>query len=307
MQTLASRLAPLPDDIPSAASERLRFAMDDGSGDVLLGMLDWPVVDGGGPALILIHGLTGSQDSLYMRRTARHFVARGHPVLRLNLRAAGPSRATCGDIYYSGRTGDFRRVLAALPGDLADRALVGIGYSLGGNMLLKYMGEEGERAWLAAAATVCAPIDLSVTCAHMMKPRNRLYHKHIIAEMKREALAPEARLTAAERAAIAGSRTVWDYDDRFIAPRHGFAGAEDYYDKNMALRFLPGIRKPTLTIAASDDPWIPAALYERARALGNDALCVKVTRGGGHVGFRSAGDDVAWHDRAIERLLAGVR
>jgi hypothetical protein len=279
--------------------------MDDGSGDVLLATLDRPAVDRGGPALILIHGLTGCETSAYMLNTARHFLALGHPVLRLNLRAAGPSRTTCGDIYYAGRSQDFRAVLRLLPDVLVRRGLVAVGFSLGGNMLLKYLGEEGEAAPLLAAATVCAPIDLSVTCQHMLRPRNRLYHRYIIAMMKREATGEGARLSAAERAAILSSRNVWEYDDRFIAPRHGFAGAEDYYAQNKALRFMPAIRVPTLLVAASDDPWIPAAIYRGFDWAANAALAPLIADGGGHVGFHAAGDTTPWHDRAIERFFQG--
>jgi predicted alpha/beta-fold hydrolase len=305
LQTIANRLVPPTSRLGAASSERLRLPMDDGSGDMLLAMLDRPPVDRGGPVLILIHGLTGCEDSAYMLNTARYFLDLGHPVIRLNLRAAGPSRAVCGDIYYAGRSQDFRAVLRLLPSDLAVRGLVAVGFSLGGNMLLKYLGEEGAASGLQAAASVCAPIDLSATCRHMLRPRNRLYHRYIIAQMKREATGEGARLTAAERAAILGAANVWEYDDRFIAPRHGFAGAEDYYDRNKALRFMPAIRTPTLVIAAADDPWIPAATYRGFDWSGNRMLVPLLADGGGHVGFHAAGSPTPWHDRAIERFIRG--
>jgi predicted alpha/beta-fold hydrolase len=305
LQTIANRLRPPGAGLGAAASERLRLPMNDGSGDTLLAMLDRPAVDRGGPVVILIHGLTGCESSTYILNSARHFLALGHPVLRLNLRAAGPSRAVCGDIYYAGRSQDFRAVLKLLPDALTSRGLVAVGFSLGGNMLLKYLGEEGTGAPLRAAASVCAPIDLSATCRHMLRPRNRIYHAYIIATMKREATAAGARLTAMERDAILGSRTVWEYDERFIAPRHGFAGAEDYYEKNKALRFMPAIRTPTLVIAAADDPWIPAAIYRGVDWRANDALVPLLAGGGGHVGFHAAGDPTPWHDRAIERFVRG--
>jgi len=304
LQTLANRLRPTF-RLGAASSERLRLPMDDGSGDTLLAMLDRPLVDKGGPALILIHGLTGCETSAYMLNTTRYFLGMGHPVLRLNLRAAGPSRAVCGDIYYAGRSQDFRAVLRLLPAEITTRGLVAVGFSLGGNMLLKYLGEEGAAAKLQAAATVSAPIDLSATCRHMLRPRNRLYHRHIIAGMKREATGSGARLTEAERAAILGSTNVWEYDDRFIAPRHGFAGAEDYYDKNKALRFMPAIRIPTLAIAAADDPWIPISVYRGFDWAANAALAPLLADGGGHVGFHAAGSPTPWHDRAIERFIRG--
>src|SRR5262245_65385472 len=181
-------------------------------------MLDRPVQPRAGrPLAILIHGLTGWEGSIYVLSMARGLLGSGYRVLRLNLRGAGPSRATCGGHYYAGRSQDFRALLSVLPAELTRYGIVAVGYSLGGAMLLKYLGEEGAAAPLAAAATVCAPIDLSATCRQMMRPRNGFYHRYILGEMKREATGVGAALAAAERLAILGSATIWQYDDAFIA------------------------------------------------------------------------------------------
>ena len=301
LQTLANRLVP-PADLTRHPGETVRLAMADG--DTLLGTLHRPASDGGKPLAILIHGLTGSADSNYVLDSAAHLLSLGYSVLRLNLRGAGPTRPLCRGQYYAGRSQDLREALALLPAELRANGLIAVGYSLGGAVLLKYLGEEGVAAPLLAAATVCTPIDLSATCAHMLRPRNLLYHAHIIANMKREATAPGAELSAGERAAIVGSRTVWDYDERFIAPRHGFAGAEDYYERNKPLRFMPGIRVPTLMIAAADDPWIPIGLYRGFDWKSNRALTPLLADGGGHVGFYGAGDRTPWSDRAIASFLS---
>ncbi|MGE3648381.1 MAG: YheT family hydrolase [Reyranellaceae bacterium] len=306
LQTIANRIVPPSAHIGAASSEGLRLPMPDGSGDTLLATLDRPPTDRGGPLVILIHGLTGSEASAYVRATARHMLSLGHRVLRLYLRAAGPSRSTCGDIYYAGRSQDFRADLGLLDPALMARGAFAVGYSLGGNMLLKFLGEEGLSAPLIGAAAVCTPIDLSLTCQHMLRPRNRIYHRYILGQMKAEATAEGARLTPAERAAILGARSVWEYDDVFIAPRHGFAGAEDYYLKNMALRFMPEIRKPTLVIAAADDPWVPIEIYRRFDWKAHPDLTPLLPAGGGHVGFHAAGNGVPWHDRAIERFVGGI-
>ncbi|MBX3502942.1 MAG: alpha/beta fold hydrolase [Alphaproteobacteria bacterium] len=306
LQTIANRILPPTTHLGAGASERIRLPMADGSGDTLLARLDRPAVDRGGPLVILIHGLTGSEDSAYVRTTARHMLSQGRRVLRLNLRAAGESRTTCGDIYYAGRTQDFRAVLGLLDPRLTKDGIFAVGYSLGGNMLLKFLGEEGASAPLIGAATVCTPVDLSVTCQHMLRPRNRFYHRYILGQMKAEATAAGARLTATERDAILGCRSVWEYDDVFIAPRHGFAGAEDYYEKNKALRFMPAIRKPTLAIAASDDPWIPIAIYRGFDWRAHPDLTPLLAEGGGHVGFHAAGHALPWHDRAIERFIGEI-
>jgi predicted alpha/beta-fold hydrolase len=300
LQTIANRFVP-PARLAGYQSEELRFRLRDG--DTLLAWLNRPLKESARPLAVLIHGLTGSVDSNYMLNTAAHLLSLGHPVLRLNLRGAGSSRALCKGQYYAGRSQDLREVLSLLPAGLRQNGMIAIGYSLGGAMLLKYLGEEGEQAAFRAAATVSAPIDLSVTCAWMQRARNQIYHSYILGHMKREATATGAELTGEERAAILRSRSVWEYDEFFIGPRHGFAGAEDYYEKNRPMRFMPGIRIPTLLIAAADDPWIPVSTYRSFDWPSNPALTPLLSSGGGHVGFYSSGA-VAWSDKAIEDFLA---
>jgi uncharacterized protein len=257
----------------------------------------------GRPLAIVIHGLTGAEDSAYVLSMARHLLDRGHPVLRLNLRGAGPSRPVCGGHYYAGRSQDFRALLELLPSELTRDGIVAVGYSLGGAMLLKYLGEEGSRGPLKAAASVSAPIDLAATCRCMMRPRNVLYHGYLLQQMKREATAQGAALSAAERAAILGSGTIREYDDRFIAPRHGFAGADDYYERCKPIGFLAGIRVPTLVLASLDDPWIPGALYSGYDWRSNKSLMPLLPSRGGHVGFHGTTDKRPWSDIAVARFF----
>ena len=200
LQTIANRLRGVSTSLAPHTSERLRFALADGTGDTLLASLDRPAAPrAGAPLAILIHGLTGSAGSLYILSMARLLLDRGGPVLRLNLRGAGPSRPLCSQHYYAGRSQDFRALLPLLPEELTRRWRRGVGYSLGGAMLLKYLGEEGTASPLAAAATVSAPIDLAVTCRHMMRLRNRLYHRYILGLMKVEATGEGAVVSTAER------------------------------------------------------------------------------------------------------------
>ena len=278
-------------------TERLKFPLADGTGDTLVASLDRPQTpQTGSPLTILIHGLTGAEHSLYIFSMARLLLERGGRVLRLNLRGAGPSRSLCGEHYYAGRSQDFRALLALLPDELTRDGLLAVGYSLGGAMLLKYLGEEGAASPLAAAAAVSAPIDLAVTCRHMMRPRNRLYHHYILAFMKAEATGEGAVLSTAERAAILGARTVWDYDDVFIAPRYGFASAADYYERCRPTRFMADIRVPTLVLAGLDDTWIPGGLYKDYDWRANRSLTPVLPDQGGHVGFHGTGSRQPWSD-----------
>ena len=300
LQTLANRLSPPAIDLAPHRTERVSFALPDGTGDVLQASLDRSATPRPGrPLVILIHGLTGAEDSLYMLSQSRLLLDRGSNVLRLNLRGAGPSRATCGGQYYAGRSQDFRALLRVLPAELAKDGVAAVGYSLGGAMLLKYLGEEGAAAPLVAAASVSAPIDLSATCRSMLRGRNTIYHRHLLGQMKIEATGGAAVVSATERTAILGSKTIWEYDEVFIAPRHGFDGAEDYYEKCKPVRFMSGIRVPTLVVASLDDPWIPGGLYAGYDWTGNQALTPLLPDAGGHVGFHGSDSRQPWSDRVV--------
>ncbi len=177
LQTLRNSLRRTAVDLSAFQQERLEFPMNDGSGDTLLSMLNWPetiATDGARrPLAILIHGLTGDESSNYMLATAEHLLRLGHPVMRLNLRGAGPSRPRCRFQYHAGRSGDLHQVLMQLDGRLASQGILLVAYSLGGNMLLKYLGEQGRRAPVLGAVSVSAPIDLKATQVRFMQRRNR--------------------------------------------------------------------------------------------------------------------------------------
>jgi predicted alpha/beta-fold hydrolase len=307
LQTLAVLLGPCTSDLSPHTSERVCFCMADRSGDILVGMLDRPAQSQPGkPLLVLIHGFTGSENSPYVLNAARHVLDRGYRVLRVNLRGCGASRPYCREHYHIGRTADFRRILWQLPDELTDNGVVAVGYSMGGAMLLKYLGEEGSFSPLRAAATICAPIDLMKTCQHMLRPRNWLYHSYILNDLKKEALAPGGRVSAEERAVVCSARTVFEYDDRFISPRYGFRGADDYYELCAPLKYMPEIRVPTLVLAAGDDPWIPAEYYRDFNWMDNPWLLPLIPDGGGHLGFHCAASDRPWCDVALEKFLARV-
>jgi predicted alpha/beta-fold hydrolase len=304
LQTIANRLRGLSTSLAPHATERLSFRLPDGTGDTLLASLDRPTTPRQGtPLVILIHGLTGAEGSLYILSMARLMLDRGWRVLRLNLRGAGPSRPLCGQHYYAGRSQDFRALLSVLPAELTGDGMVAVGYSLGGALLLKYLGEEGAASPLSAAATVSAPIDLAASCRSMMRPRNKVYHRYILGLMKIEATAEGAVVSAAERAAIMDARTIWDYDDAFIAPRYGFASAEDYYDRCRPTRFMTAIRIPTLVVSALDDPWIPGTLYKGYDWTASRSLTALLPGRGGHVGFHGTVSRQPWSDLALARFF----
>ncbi len=307
LQTIAVLLGTFQSDMSPHTSERVCFCMADTSGDILVGMLDRPQYKRTNrPLVILVHGLTGCENSSHILNAARHLLDRGYHVLRLNLRGCGASRPHCREHYHIGRTADFRRVLRQLPDELTNDGVVAVGYSMGGAMLLKYLGEEGSFSPLRAAATICAPLDLAQTCEHMLRPRNWLYHNYILTDLKKETLGEGGRLSDEERGIVRAARTVREFDDRFISPRYGFRGADDYYSLCTPLAYMPEIRVPTLVLAASDDPWIPVGYYRDFKWSDNPSLLSVMAEGGGHLGFHSADSNRPWCDTVLEKFLERV-
>src|SRR5579883_1161600 len=300
LQTLRNTVCGAPPDLHGGERLLLRLA----DGDRLAARLDRPANRSARPLIVVVHGLTGSEASGYVVASTRYLAAQGWPVLRLNLRGALPSRSTAAGQYHAGRTEDLAEALRDLPADLARQGIVLLGYSLGGNLVLKFMGEGGHGLPVLAAIAVSAPIDLSATCARMMRPRNFAYHRYMLAAMKQEALAPGAAVSTAERAAIAAARNVYEFDDRFIAPRFGYRDAEDYYESNDAKHFLAGIKQPVLILHALDDPWIPAACYSEIDWSRLPMIEARLTPRGGHLSFHGCGSRIPWHDRVTAWWLA---
>ncbi len=289
-------------DVSEIGARRVLFATTDGSGDQLAGLMQGDP-EGADPLVVLIHGLGGCEESDYLRTSATLLRERGNAVLRLNLRGAGASRPTCGLQYHAGRTADLADVVAALTGAHGVSSVFLVGFSLGGNMLLKFLAEYGTAFPVVGAASVSAPLDLEAACARILQARNRVYHRSLLRRMRDEALAAGARLSADERRAVSEAQTILQFDADFVAPRNGYASAQEYYEENTSRRFLGSIAVPTLVVHALDDPWIPAESYRAVDWTSHPHLRPLLSGGGGHVGFHGAGTKVPWHDRCIDTFL----
>ncbi len=304
LQTVRNFLLRNAPDLSAFRAERIEFPMPDG--DRLIATVNWPAAGARRPLVWLVHGITGWEDSFYLRRSADHLLRLGYPTLRFNLRGAGPSAGTCRLNYHAGRTEDLHAALLQLDGRLAGRGLFAVGFSLGGNLLLKYLGEQGRRCLFQGAVTVSAPIVPKEAQRCIMRRRNGLYHRYILNGLKEEAARPNAALTPAQRAKLSTIRSVYEFDEAIVAPANGFAGADEYYEKAAALPHLASIGVPTLAIHALDDPWIPARPYLDFDWSRNRKLTPLITEKGGHVGFHGSGDGVAWHDRCIARFFGAI-
>jgi uncharacterized protein len=295
LQTLRNALVRPKPPIEHWPAEPIAFDMADGTGDRLHGLLHRPKDTGNRqrPLVLLIHGLGGTRESAYMRTSAVHLLRASYPVLRLNLRGAGERPGTTKHFYHAGRTEDLKQVIGSLDGALAAQGVVPVGFSLGGNLVLKYLAECGALAPVMAAITVSASIDLDAAQRRIATARNRIYHRAIlnwVLSERKEVLPP--------------IRSLLDFDNHFVAPINGFKDAREYYRESSAGPRLGAIRRPVLMIHAQDDPWIPAASYRDVAP--NPNLIALMPRSGGHVGFHASGSDVPWHDLALTKFIGAM-
>jgi predicted alpha/beta-fold hydrolase len=194
--------------------------------------------------------------------------------------------------YHSGETTDLAFALERIVAERPGAPVVLAGVSLGGNVLLKYLGERGGdlHPALRAAAAISVPFDLARGCRHISQGFARVYERHFVASLRAKALAKLARDPGIyDRAAVEGARTLWEFDEAVTAPLHGFRDAADYYARSSSIHFLGGIHLPTLLLSAVDDPFLPREVLDEVRAIagGNPALEIEFVEEGGHVGFVS--------------------
>jgi pimeloyl-ACP methyl ester carboxylesterase len=199
LQTLRNHFLRRHVPLPSQSST-IEFPTSDGSGDRLTGTLEEPLAPAAtSPLILLIHGLAGCEDSTYVRESARFHLARGRPVLRLNLRGAGTSRHLANGHYHAGSASDIQDVLNGLDYDSDQHAVFLVGFSLGGNILLNLLGRLKSQRRLIGAATVSAPIEPLDACKRIMEPRNALYHRFLLKRMKMFWPPPRCRIESARR------------------------------------------------------------------------------------------------------------
>ena len=282
--------------------------------------LDW--VDGpeGSPILLGLHGLEGCSTSLYMQGLMYRARSRGWRGLALNFRScASPPGRPRGEwtmnrgerLYHSGETSDLHWVVGRLIEREPDLDLRLVGVSLGGNVLLKWLGEQaGEiRAQVRAAAAISAPFDLAACARHLESGLGPLYMRFFLSSLRRKSLDFAERYPGRiDPAAVRAARTFRQIDDAATGPIHGFADADDYYARSSSLPYLPRIRVPTLLINARDDPFEPREILTLAEENASDTVRCAFTDRGGHVGWvvgppwaaRSWGEDLAveWLARA---------
>ncbi|WP_031434074.1 hydrolase [Methylomarinum vadi] len=276
--------------------------------------LDWCGA-GNKPLTILLHGLTGSSRSGYVTGLQKTLLDRGWRSVALNFRGCSgePNRLARG--YHSGDTGDIDFVYRTLRQREPNAKLAAVGFSLGGNVLLKWLGERGVKLKLSAAVAVCVPLQLDICATTMDKGFSKVYRDRLIRELKHyirdkhRYLLNAGNTQEADKIARLGNlskiRSFWEYDDQVVAALHDFDSATHYYRQSSSRQYLKKIAVPTLLIQALDDPFMTPEVLPKKHEL-SAHVRLETTAGGGHVGFISGRVPFKphyWLERRIPEFL----
>ncbi|MBT8270994.1 MAG: alpha/beta fold hydrolase [Flavobacteriaceae bacterium] len=268
--------------------DRERITLSDG--DFL--DLDWSYSKGGSDkVIILLHGLEGNAQRPYMLGAARYFNAQAYDVVCMNFRGCGGEPNKFYHSYHSGATEDLGTVIQHVR-ELDKYSFIGLnGFSLGGNVVLKYLGEKSESSNINAAVAVSVPCNLSGSCKALHQFENILYHnrfkRYLVKKLKEKQVMHPDRISQDE---IRSIKTLRDFDNVYTAKAHGFRDADDYYSQSSSKQFLNGIRTPVLILNALNDSFLSAGCFPVEEAKQNSRLLLEMPRYGGHVAFYQAGE-----------------
>lgn len=261
---------------------------DTPDGDFLeIHRLDAPA---GAPRLLILHGLEGTIESHYVGGFFAEAKRRGWAADLLIFRGCGSEPNRAPRFYHSGETSDLAFALDRVQREHPDVTILLAGVSLGGNVLLKFLGESGRRLspQIRAAATISVPYDLERGARFISTGFARMYDRHFLRTLRRKALAKLERFPGLfDEGALDRAQTIYAFDDAVTAPVHGFLDAHDYYRCSSALAWIDRVSIPTLLLSAVDDPFLPRDVLDDVRdvASRNESLHLEFVAHGGHVGF----------------------
>ena len=280
--------------LPWAGAPRLRLRAEplelpDGDLIVIDWLADQPPNATDVPLLVILHGLEGSADSSYARHLLKAAAEAGWNACVLHFRDCGDYRTRLPRRYHAGETNDIRYFMEKLRTDGHSGPIMAAGYSLGGNVLLKYLGEMAGSTPLSAAAAVSVPLNLHICSEALTQGFSKIYQKHLLKRMKKAVNRKFDQYTAAfDWHTTMKARTFAEFDDAVTAPLHGFSGKDEYYDRCSSMGYLGAIERPTLVINSTDDPFMTPEVIPSADRL-SSFVTIEVSEFGGHVGYISGG------------------
>ena len=256
--------------------------------------------------LVLVHGLEGSSDSRYIQGLTARAWAAGCNVVRMNMRNCNNSDALTPTLYHSGLSGDVGAVVEHYTKRFGLERIGLVGYSMGGNLVLKLAGEWGVRSPVRAVATVCPAIDLAAGSDALHEPANRVYEWHFLRRLMRR-FRHKAKLFPAiyTTRGLGPVRSLREFDHKIVAHHCGFRDADDYYYRAASARVVDRIALPTLVLRALDDPFIRLTPETRSGILANPHISLIETPHGGHCAYlcQHPGDDIHWAESTLVRYL----
>jgi predicted alpha/beta-fold hydrolase len=262
-----------------------------------------------GTTVVLLPGLEGGIRSPYIRGLLRRLANDGHQVLVLPFRGSVSNPASGPLPYHAGWTHDLERVVGHLLAHQPERSLALVGFSLGGNMMLRWLATDPRADCIQQAIGVSIPFDLSCTAHQLRHGSGRLYERYLVAGLRRSARR-HLRVHGHPVLDVRGLgrlKTFLEFDEHFVAPLHGFRDALDYYRKTSARPLLSRIETPTLILQAMDDPLIPPACLPHESEWG-PATVLEWSAHGGHVGFIKGRCPLwgeSWLEGRIGQALSG--
>jgi predicted alpha/beta-fold hydrolase len=276
--------------------------------------IDW-CGEGKQPLIILLHGLTGSSQSVYIKGLQHTLLQQGFRSVALNFRGCSGELNYSARCYHSGETEDIHFLYQTLRQREPDTPFAMVGFSLGGNVLLKWLGEQGSQLSLFAAIAVSVPLVLSNCATKLDNGFSRIYRKNLLSELKSFVKAKQRYLEKLGKLQEAGKieqlgdltaiKSFWQYDDKVVAKLHGFKNVHDYYQRSSSRQFLKSIAISTLLIQAIDDPFMTEDVLPGLDEL-SSSIHLEITRGGGHVGFISGQNPFKpayWLEQRIPEFL----
>jgi predicted alpha/beta-fold hydrolase len=300
LETIVPSLLGKVDEVPY---ERERLELHDG--DFL--DIDWLRSDSS-TLMVISHGLEGSADRYYVKRTARYFHDRGWDVLAWNCRSCSGEMNRKPRFYHHGDTPDLSTVIDhALAGKSYEKVVL-FGYSMGGSMSLKYLGEQRERSdVIAGAITFSVPVNLKDSAVQIEKKENRIYEKRFLQKLKEKILL-KAEMHP-EVVSAEGIEDIRDFDtfhERYTVPLHGFSSIDEFYNTATCDQFLDDIQVPALIANAHNDPMLGEKCYPYEQAARLKNIFLDVPRIGGHVGFTIKKEAHSWMELRAESFLNEV-
>jgi len=256
------------------------------------------------PTLIVLHGLEGSSESNYMLGTAEKAWTAGFNAVRLNQRNCGGTERLSPTLYHSGLSGDIHGVILELIAQDRLPEIFAVGFSMGGNLVLKMAGESGDAVppELRAIVAVAPALDLAACADALAEPQNFIYERHFVRGLKKR-MRLKARLFPGKFPldGLNAVRTVREFDEVMTARFSGFTSADDYYARSSARRLIGGIRRPTLMMTAQDDPFVPFAPFQDVAIRTNQHITLITPEHGGHCAFISqeGGEERFWAEARI--------